>query len=88
MWSITSLRRASYSGDTEPGDAGGVFQFGVKQRESVLLIAQGLFQKLTSFRGRVLAQEIFDPAVEFLHFFVEVLKERRIADGQSTFSRC
>ena len=67
------------------GRAGGVFQLSVKEREPVLLIAQGLFQELAPFGGRVLAQKIFDPTVEFLHFFVEVLKERRIPDGQILF---
>ena len=67
------------------GSAGNDFQFRVKECQPVLLIPSRLFQQLSSFSRIVLPQKVFDSSVELLHFFVEVLKKRRITDGQVLF---
>ena len=59
--------------------------FSMKQGEPVLLVTPCLLKELMAFLRGILPQEILNASVEFLHFFVEVLKKCRITDGQVFF---
>ena len=57
----------------------------MEECQPLLLIAPGLFKKLSAFGRCILPEQTLDAAVEFFNFFIEVLQKRRITNGEIFF---